>query len=454
MLPHRPPSTLRRNLSLITADGVAFSVMVGMGEANLVAFGLALGIGQATAGLLATVPMLAGGVLQLIAPWGVRRLGSHKRWCLLCVAGQSLAFAPLLIAALAGAMPALGVFLSAALYWGSGMGAGPAWNTWAGTLIPERIRAHYFARRTRFTQASVFLGLMAGGFALQRWTATGRRLEGFALLFAVALICRALSFALVWKQSEPVPIAPTLRSVSPREMGRKLRHGQDGRVLLYLVLMQIGVQTAGPFFTPYMLEQLHFSYIQFVSIPAVAYIAKIGALPLLGRLAKRWGAVHLLTVGALAIVPLSLFWMVSDNYWYLMPVQVVSGVCWGTLELATILVVFETIHADERTSILTMFNFANCTAIVVGSLIGHAVLRHLGEVQSTYMVLFVLSTLLRIVPLALLRGIQEVKGAPVPVAVRTDAVQPNAGSLDRPLLPSLPVKPPLSDGEVSGEPGP
>lgn len=448
----RPPSTTRSNLRLISGDGAAFAVMVGVGEANLVAFGLALGISQATAGLLATVPMVAGGALQLIAPWGVRRMGSHKRWCQLCVIGQSLSFAPLILAAFIGFIPTPLLFLTAAFYWASGMGAGPAWNTWVGTLIPERIRAPYFARRTRLTQASVFLGLMAGGIALERWTALGQRHLGFAMLFLLALLCRAISLVLVTRQTEPIPIAPTLRSVPLREMARKIRHGQDGRILLYLLGMQVAVQTAGPFFTPYMLEQLHFSYVQFVSIPAMAYVAKIAALPLLGRWAQRHGAVHLMTWGALGIVPLSALWVVADSFWYLLAVQIISGFCWGALELAVLLVFFETIHADERTSILTMFNFANTCAVIAGSLIGHAVLSGLGESPSAYLALFWGSAILRIVPLPLLRGIRELKGRSVPVATRTDALRPSAGSIDRPLLPSLPAEPPLQEDSVS--PGP
>ena len=48
-----------RDLRAITADGVFFSVMVGLGEAYVPAFALAVGLGEIVAGLVATVPMLA-----------------------------------------------------------------------------------------------------------------------------------------------------------------------------------------------------------------------------------------------------------------------------------------------------------------------------------------------------------------------------------------------------------
>jgi hypothetical protein len=53
--------------------------MVGFGETYPPAFVLAVGLGEIMAGLIASVPLLAGGLMQLASPAGVRILGSHKR---------------------------------------------------------------------------------------------------------------------------------------------------------------------------------------------------------------------------------------------------------------------------------------------------------------------------------------------------------------------------------------
>src|SRR5208337_2909956 len=148
----RRPTQLRSDLRAMSADASAFSVMVGIGETYLPAFALAVGVGQVAAGLLASVPPLAGAVLQLASP-------------------------------VAGAIPTPLIFLVATLYWGSGMGTGPAWNTWVGTLVPSRLRAGYFSRRTRITQIGVLGGLLLGGAVLQVGTEMGQRLHAFAVLF-------------------------------------------------------------------------------------------------------------------------------------------------------------------------------------------------------------------------------------------------------------------------------
>jgi hypothetical protein len=82
--PGAPPRGRERDLHAITADGAFFSAMVGLGETYVPAFALAVGLGEVVAGLIATLPMLAGAVFQLVTPWAVRHLRSYRRWIVLC----------------------------------------------------------------------------------------------------------------------------------------------------------------------------------------------------------------------------------------------------------------------------------------------------------------------------------------------------------------------------------
>jgi hypothetical protein len=55
----------------MTLDGTAFALMVATGEACIVPFAVALGIGEAWAGWLGTMPLMAGALMQMVTPWGV-----------------------------------------------------------------------------------------------------------------------------------------------------------------------------------------------------------------------------------------------------------------------------------------------------------------------------------------------------------------------------------------------
>src|ERR1700722_18533637 len=61
---------LGRDLRSSVGDAAGCGVMVGTGETYLPAFVLAAGLGEVIAGLIASLPQLAGGVTQLICSRG------------------------------------------------------------------------------------------------------------------------------------------------------------------------------------------------------------------------------------------------------------------------------------------------------------------------------------------------------------------------------------------------
>jgi MFS family permease len=190
-----------------------------------------------------------------------------------------------------------------------------------------------------------------------------------------------------------------------------------------------------------MLKKLHLSYGQFALLTAAAVSAKVLSLPFFGRYAQRFGTRRLLWIGGLGIVPLSGLWLVSSNFWYLMVLQITGGVAWAAYELAMFLLFFETIDAKERTGTLTIYNVGNALATVGGSLLGWGMLKLLGETQSAYLALFVASSFCRIGALVLLArvtGVFDTFRRSIPVVMRTVSIAPGMGSIDRPILPSIP----------------
>ena len=138
LAPESRQMLLRRDLRASLSDGAGYGGMVGFGEIYFSAFALAIGLGELMAGLVASLPLLAGGILQTISPLAIRWLGSHKRWVVCCAAMQSLTFVPLIVAACRGHLSGIGLLWIAAVYWAAGLATGPAWNTWIGTIVPSR----------------------------------------------------------------------------------------------------------------------------------------------------------------------------------------------------------------------------------------------------------------------------------------------------------------------------
>lgn len=424
------------------ADAASYSVMVGLGEAYLPAFALAAGLGDIRSGMVATIPMLFGAVLQLAGPRLVARCGSHRSWVVGCAICQGLGLL-LLPLALLGRSTALWVIYGAAtIYWAAGLATGPAWNTWIETIVPPRLRARYFGRRSRLSHAAVLLGFMAGGFALQGGKAAGWALPTFVALFCVAAAFRFASAWFLSLQRDPHAGKLFDKRLKWREVAARLTGAQSGRLLAYLLAMQVAVQMAGPYFVPYMLSELRFSYLQFAALVALAFAGKFAALPLMARLAERVGPQRLLVYCGLGVVPLSSLWLVSDHFLFLAGLQFVAGAVWAGYELAMLLMFFEAIPVEERTSLLTVYNLGNSAAMVVGTLLGASLLMLLGSHREGFVVVFWLSSALRLLPLLLLRRIQDTGPEPVLATTGTVAIRPASGSIEEPIMATLDGLPP------------
>lgn len=444
---------MRRDLRLSTTDAMLFSVMVGCGEAYFVAFALAIGMGELLAGLLSSVPMLTGALLQLASPWAVRRLGSHKRWVVITAGLQALSFLPIAIAAAVGHMPAWLLFVCVGLYWAFNLGSAPAWNTWIGTVVPSSIRARYFASRSRYAQFVLLVSLVGAGLLLHFGRQSGAEYHWiYAALFVIAGLSRLGSTWCHTRVSEPVPMPPGNRTVPFRAFLRGPKAVSGGRLLLYMLCVQLCVQVSGPFFGPYMLKNLRFDYTVFAGLLCCSFLGRVLAMPLIGRFAKRFGAGNLLWVGGVGILPLSAIWVISPSPYYLMWVQMLSGVLWACYEMATMLLLLESIPANERTSVLTTQNALNACMVLGGSACGAVLFGLMGQDTGAYHTLFITSAVLRVGTVILLVRVHKPAIKEItPIIFRTIGIRPQFGGIDRPLLATAQEdEPPARDPGTEG----
>jgi MFS family permease len=277
----------------------------------------------------------------------------------------------------------------------------------------------------------------------------GAKTGAFAVLFGAALVARLTASRCLAGQSEPQKLPPDFRRVSLRELAGRRRGGSAARLLLYMLAIQVSVQVSAPFFTPYMLGQLQLGYAEFMTLLGASFLGKMLALPLIGRVAQRMGPRRVLWVGGLGIIPLAALWLVPAGpylFVYLLFAQLLSGALWACYEMGTFLLLFETIPAAERTSMLTLFNCANAAAIVGGAAVGGSLLAAMGSDRSAYMLVFLVSTGARLLTVALLSRVSAAEVTAVPVPVRTIAVRPSAGSIAPPMLPGIEQEQPSPAG--------
>lgn len=435
-----PSRGVRRDLRLSMGDAAGYGVMAGVAEVYLPAFALALGLSPVIAGLVATVPLLAGGLLQLVAPRAIARVTSLRGWVAGSMVLQALSFVPLLIVALLGTPSTLVVFAGASLYWGAGMAASAAWNPWMARVVPPRIRSRFFGRRQGLVQATMLAGLVGAGVALHAFAGTTHILDVYAGMFALAMIARLWCAVMVLRQGQGVELAPRrrmrLRSVAP-----KLRGTPRASLLGYLIAAIAAASISGPFITPYILHEQGIGYVGYSVFTATVVVMKIVALPALGRLIQRVGVRRVMTICSLVIAPLPLLYLVSDLYVWLLLIQAIAGVAWGGFELGVLMALFDGDDDAERTTMQVAFSALQAIGTAGASLIGGALLAALGSDHTAYLWVFAVSAAARLCAAVLLvRELPRVL-ARIPMFVVTRAwtlaIRPWGGQIVRPIVEGL-----------------
>lgn len=298
--PHVSEAECARGLRLLIVEaafsGGATALTTGV---ILTAFALHLGASNFMVGVLASAPFLAQ-LLQLPAILLVERLRKRKRIAVLSsIAGRLMLGVMAVTAFFTGLTPLL-IFL-AAQFTLCGLGAVGtcAWNAWLRDLAPENQLGKVFAKRTVWlTAINLALGLAAAlALDITSERSFARNLV-FASMFVAGCITGLISARIVAAMPEQV-MPPPGGPVRLAELLRQpLGDGNFSKLLVFVASWQFAVNLATPFFTVFIVRQLHFN-VSFVMVLSVAsQIANIFALRSWGVLSDRFANKSVLAVCA------------------------------------------------------------------------------------------------------------------------------------------------------------
>ncbi len=334
-----PPEILDKTLTLSKKEAMASSAMTATCDNFINAFAIFLRASSLQLGWLTAIPQLAGACMQLVSVW-LDTYFRRKTLILFCVYAQTLILTLMTIIALWHGEAAIGwLVLVVVFYHALTNLIQPQWRAWIGSIVPQRERGVYFASRTRLTMAVSLIIFIGGGALLSITDAYSLAWLGFSLLFIVAVAGRLLSARLLAAMHDP-DNHPTLPEpdaffTTLREVRHAMYDPTFRSYSLFVAGMQGAVAISAPFFALYMLNDLEFTYMQF-SLNSITSIAtQFLTLSMWGRFSDRHGN-RIIMLGcsvALPIVPM--LWMVMPNFYYLLFVQVISGLAWSGFNLST-----------------------------------------------------------------------------------------------------------------------
>lgn len=397
----------QRSLQCAIRENSASSVMGGAGETYFSAYALLLKATNAQIALIAAVPTLLGSFVQLIAAWISHKTGQRKS---LIIAGQVMQAAvwlPMIWLPFFFPAHALTIVIACiVLYYAAANLAAPSWNALLGDLVPEKIRGRYFGHRSRLSNLSSFLALVGAGLALHFWKLQGQERIGFMLVFTVAMFARIYSLCQITCINDRAREKKNSMTLGFQELMSGLHNSHFLRFSMFNAMMNFSAGIAGPFFAVYMLNDLKFSYLEFMASTGIVVLTQFFTLSKWGHIGDRFGNRIVVVVTGFIVSLLPALWLFSDSLVWIMVVQVLGGLSWAGFNLCAGNFVYDTVPPEKRAAYSALHNVLGAIMAFAGAAFGGWLSSHLPTHSALFGIdihftnslswLFLISTLARL----------------------------------------------------------
>ena len=410
----------KKSLVYSIIDGCAWSVMFGLGESYFTAFAVFLKASNTLIGLLATLPQLIGSAFQLISANILDRSGNRKRLIVPPVILQTLTWVPMfLLPFIWKEKGAVLLIVCVIAYRIADNLVAPAWNSLMGDLVPPDKRGEYFGTRNRICSAFAFGATLLGGMILYLMKPINEWV-GYAIIFGIAFIARSVSAYYLHLMAEPPYVVTPKDRFSLWDFTRQFPKSNFTRFVFYVAFINFAVMVAGPYFSVYMLRELHFSYAQYTVALAIQTMAQVITIPYWGKLGDRFGNKKIIAINGYLIAVVPVVWLLSSNFYWILIYQIFSGIVWGGLGLAIGNYLFDAVSPPKRARCAAYIALYNTVGMFFGALLGGWLSNYLSNsldlliwqfsLVSPLQMLFLISGLLRLLFAAIfIRTIKEVR---------------------------------------------
>ena len=395
-------------------DGAAYSAMLGLTQNYVTPYALTMKATTQQIGLLTSVPYFTMAAAQFAAPALSERAGSRKSFILPMAVMHAVMWLPIiLIPYLLHTHQVWWLIAFMTMSTAFDAAVNPVWGSMMADLVPAQMRGRFFGWRNRITGLISGVFTYVSGGILQ--LLTGNTNLAFSIIFAGAIVSRLVSFYFLSRMYEPLGSVAEKKSYdSVLKIGRGLFSTNIGRFIMLCALMNFTTTIAGPFFSPYMLDDLKLSYIVYTVLNSVSILATVGSMTWWGKRMDRAGSMRVLKITSLFIPFVPIGWALSRSLWWLILMNLFSGFAWAGFQLSSSVFIFDASPRQNRTRYIALYNSLIFLGVAVGSLTGGIVAPLLPPFRGSYLLsIFMVSGLARLaVALFFLPRIREVRKVP------------------------------------------
>jgi MFS family permease len=198
--------------------------------------------------------------------------------------------------------------------------------------------------------------------------------------------------------------------------------------------MNFATAISGPYFAMYMLSDLKLSYRDYTIVVSAVVLVQFAVMRSWGALSDQFGNRQIMRVCGTLVSINPLLWLISSNFWWVIFIQLYSGLFWAGFNLAAANFVFDAVTAPKRARCFAYQSIINGALVFIASVIGGYIATNLPASfnaalaiwvdQSNFLALFMLSGILRFLVMLFLfpkfsevRSVQKVRGYQILVRV-------------------------------------
>lgn len=260
---------------------------------------------------------------------------------------------------------------------------GSGLTVWHLQSIPGNVRSSFFQNINMIIGILNMIMLNLAGVIADWFKGAGHELLGITVLRGIALVMAALDLYNLCRLKEyPYPKAqmPNLLSIFTNPLKIKPYRA----VMTVIFLWTLTATLPGPFYTVYLLQDLHINYSFLSAVNLLNIPVLLVALPAWSRLIRARGDIRLFPILAalcsLHFVALSVIH--AGNYVWLYPVAVLYWFITssGVTQVAS-LMPYKYIPEANQSNYLSFYNTVNMVAAMLGTILGQQLVLHTGTVH-------------------------------------------------------------------------
>jgi len=346
-------------------------------------FAVAVNTSNSMVAMLGSIHGLLGPLSQLFGSRLIEKY-SRKKIVMKSVFFEALMWIPFLILAylyykgiITSIIPFLVLFFFAIYVIFSHIGY-PAWFSWMGDIVDEQYRGRWFGKRNLILGFIAIILTMGAAFFLDIYKNKGMLMQGFMTLFALAAICRLISWSIFRKKYEPKIKLKKGYYFSFWDFITKAPKNNFGRFTIFRAFFGFAASISSPLLIIYLLRYLKFNYVTYMIVILSGTLFSILVMGLWGKLADRYGNYKVMCITTLAIPAIPILWILYNSPIYLIFVpSLISGISWAGFNLAVGNYIYDNVSPQKRGLAVSYNNLLHGIGIFLGAGLGAILIKYL-----------------------------------------------------------------------------